>query len=184
MIDETNEGVEFEPDLDDADVDFESDEEFEEALNDRASARFDNLKTRGRQALSSAAERGRERLYVAADRGRGRLADALDSAADRIDDRLAHGSDYLRTHDVDVMRDDLSNAIRRYPLLSAGVAIGTGYLLGRVLTDAIPHRGRRRGRNSVGKQLSRAVVSSLGAIVASRVRDSLARSRSPDIVDD
>jgi hypothetical protein len=135
--------------------------------------------------LSTAKERGRERLYDAADRGRGRLADALDSAADRLDDRLAHSSNYLRTHDVDVIRDDLSNTIRRHPLLSAGVAIGAGYLIGRVFSDAALRAGKRsRSRNRVGRQLSRAVVGSIGAMVASRMRNALGRPRSPEIVDD
>ena len=182
MIDDTNDGVEFEAELE-QDIDFESDERLDDAVGESPRhSRFDGLKARGREAISNVAERGRERLYVAADRGRGRLADAIDTAAERIDDRLSGGATYLRTHDVDVMRDDLSNTIRRYPLLSAGVAIGAGYLIGRALD--LPRPGRRRNRGRVGKQLSRAVVSTLGAIVAARMRDSLTRPRSPDIIDD
>ena len=185
MSDDRNDSVEFEPDLADQEVDFESDEELEDALNERTGrSRFDGLKARGRQAFSSATEKGRERLYVAADRGRSRLADALDTAAERLDDRLTDSSRYLRTHDVDYIRDDLSNTIRRYTLLSAGVAVGAGYLIGRVFMDAIPHPGRRRKRGRAGKQLSRAVVSSLGAMIAARMRDSFSRPRSPDIIDD
>ena len=182
MIDDTNDGVEFEPDLDE-DIDFESAERLDDAVGESTlQSRLEGLKARGREAISSVTERGRERLYGAAERGRGRLADAIDTAAERLDDRLTEGSRYLRTHDVDVMRDDLSNTIRRYPLLSAGVAIGAGYLIGRALD--LPRPGRRRNRGRVGKQLSRAIVSSVGAIVAARMRDSLTRPRSPEIVDD
>ena len=188
MNDDLNESVEFDSELEDEDVEFESDEEVEEALHQRtARTRLEGLKARGRHALSGAAERGRERLHNVADRGRGRLADAIDSTADRLDDRLSHSANYLRTNDVDVIGDDLANQIRRHPLLSAGIALGTGYLVGKVLGNGSSRRGRRgRKRALVENKLGRAVLSSVGAVMAARVRDSLTRRppRSPDMVDD
>ena len=187
MRDDMNEDIEFEPDFEtDDEIEFEPDEGFDdiEYAGTGRSRRLDEIKARGRQALHNAADRGRERIYDAAERGRGRLATAIDSAAGRVDQRLHESADYLRTHDVDGIRQDLSNQIRRHPLLSAGVALGAGYLIGRVLVDSGPRRGRR-GHSGVGRQLSRALVSGVGAMLTARVRDSLARRPpSQDVIDD
>jgi ElaB/YqjD/DUF883 family membrane-anchored ribosome-binding protein len=42
------------------------------------------------------------------------------------------GSDYLRTHDFDEIRGDLEREIRAHPIKSLAIALGTGYLLGKL----------------------------------------------------
>lgn len=139
MIDDTGEGF-----------------EFEDTADDR------------QPVISRAAERGREQLYDAADRGKGRLADAIETAADQLDDRLSHTAHYLRTHDVEVIRDDFIEQVRRHPLLSAGIAVGTGYLIGRVLGGRRGARNRMRAK--VGHQLRRALVGAAVATIATKAR--------------
>jgi hypothetical protein len=42
------------------------------------------------------------------------------------------GSDYLRNHDIDEMRSDLEREIRAHPIKSIALALGAGYVLGRL----------------------------------------------------
>jgi ElaB/YqjD/DUF883 family membrane-anchored ribosome-binding protein len=165
-------GVDHEPDFEEEEFDIEADEDFEEALDGRYSS-MEELKARGREAFSSARERGRERVYEAAARSKVRAAEALDSARTRLDDRFAYSAEYLRTRDVDRMGEDFIDAVRRRPLLSAGIALGAGYLVGKALNVGLP--GRRRKRSSgLGGQLGRAIASSLATMVAAKVSQSLA----------
>lgn len=113
----------------------------------------------GKEAVAERVEEGKQRVGQALDSGRSRVASQLDRAGDRLHDRARgmeeHGgmqrragkvadragdaldtsAEYLRTHDIDEMRDDLENTIRERPLLSVGVAIGAGFLLARILRD-------------------------------------------------
>lgn len=41
-------------------------------------------------------------------------------------------SDYLRTHDVNAMRSDLEREIRAHPIKSLAIALGTGWVLGKI----------------------------------------------------
>jgi ElaB/YqjD/DUF883 family membrane-anchored ribosome-binding protein len=41
-------------------------------------------------------------------------------------------SDYLREHDIDEMRTDLEREIRAHPIKSIAIALGAGYVLGRI----------------------------------------------------
>ncbi len=41
-------------------------------------------------------------------------------------------SDYLRGHDMDEMRTDLEREIRAHPIKSIAIALGAGYVLGRL----------------------------------------------------
>lgn len=120
--------------------------------------------------LARAAERGREEFYGVADRGKDRLADAIEMGIDELDDRLSHTAHYLRTHDVEVIRDDFIQQVRRHPLLSVGIAVGTGYLVGKALGGKASRGRRGRLRAKAGQQLRRALVAGLAAVVAARSR--------------
>ena len=100
-----------------------------------------------------------------------RAAEALESAGTRLDDRFAYGAEYLRTRDVELMGEDFIAQVRRRPLLSAGIAMGAGHLVGKAIAVSVP--GRRRKKKGIGSQLSRAIVSSLATMVAARVSQSL-----------
>lgn len=41
-------------------------------------------------------------------------------------------SEYIRSHDIEEMRSDLEREIRSHPLKSIAIALGTGYLIGRI----------------------------------------------------
>ena len=104
-------------------------------------------------------EEGKERGGEAVHGGKNRLADQIQRVGDRLQERartmeetggvqgraghvalragetIDRGADYIRSHEVDEMRDDLENAIRHRPLLSIGIAAGAGFLLARLLRD-------------------------------------------------
>jgi ElaB/YqjD/DUF883 family membrane-anchored ribosome-binding protein len=99
------------------------------------------------------------RVERALSSGRGRIADQLQRVGERIEERARHmedaggmqrraghavqrasdaldsGADYIRSHEVNEMREDLEDAIRGRPLLSVGVALGAGFLLARLMRD-------------------------------------------------
>jgi len=174
--------IEFDPEFDE-DVDFEADEEFEEALDNRSFRDIDveELKARGREAWQSARDRGRERLSDAAVRGKSRLADTIENTATVLDDRLYGSAEYLRSSDIEVMRDDFVDAVRKRPLLSAGIALGAGYLIGKAID--VPHIGRRSKKSKFRRQIQRAVVSGLATMVASRLREAVMSAEAP-VVDE
>ncbi len=98
----------------------------------------------------------RGRVTSMVDSGKARLAGSLHDLGDRIEhtgrdlesgnfvvrpvgrvldstgNALESGARYLRTTDIDVIGDDVVDGIRSHPLVSAGIAIGCGVLLGRV----------------------------------------------------
>lgn len=168
--------IEFDPEFD-ADVDFEADDEFEEALEYRSFRNIDELKARGREAWQTARERGRARLNEAAVRGKTRLADSIENTATVLDDRLYGSAEYLRSNDMEVIRDDFVETVRKRPLLSAGIALGAGYLIGKALD--VPHIGRRKKKSRFRRQIQRAVVSGLATMVASRLRDAVGAIEEP-----
>jgi ElaB/YqjD/DUF883 family membrane-anchored ribosome-binding protein len=45
---------------------------------------------------------------------------------------LEVGSDYLRGHDIEDMRNDLEREIRAHPIKSIAIALGAGYLIGKL----------------------------------------------------
>lgn len=118
-----------------------------------------NLRDRVSEKVEEGREAVGERVGSALDTGRNRIADQMERASGRLSERaremedtggvqrragqvalrasgaLESGADYLRTHEMDQMRDDLEHAIRERPLLSVGVAVGAGFLLARLLRD-------------------------------------------------
>lgn len=127
----------------------------DESLGERGSDLLDEGRERGRDMLRE----GRERAGEAADAGRDRIAGKLEELGGRLEERgreaqqrggvqgragqaavraggaLDSSAEYLRSHDVDDMRDDLERQIRDRPLVSVGVALGAGFLLARILRD-------------------------------------------------
>jgi len=110
-----------------------------------------------REKAQEIGERIRERAAEAAESGRERAAEGLEDASRRLHERarslesehgmkhragramhrasamLESGADYLRTHDFDSARNDATRQVRSHPIASLGIAIGTGFLLGRLL---------------------------------------------------
>jgi hypothetical protein len=168
-----SENVEFTEDMDNEGIEFDSDDELEDALDERAyESSSEWLKERGRAAWTSAAERGRRRIIEEGNRRKARVADVLEGTASRLDERLTYGAEYLRNTDVEMMRDDLVAQVRKRPLLSVGIAVGAGFLVGKAMNVASGGSGRGpTGR--IGKQIRRALISTATAMIASRLRDAV-----------
>ncbi len=66
----------------------------------------------------------------------------LDSAGNSIEG----GANYLRTHNIGVIGDDFVDNIRQHPLVSAGVAIGVGWMLGQMFGGGEEEEPRRTAR--------------------------------------
>ncbi len=62
---------------------------------------------------------------------------------DRAGNSLEGGANYLRTHSIGVIGDDLVDSIRQHPLVSAGVAIGVGGMLGQMLGGGEEEKSRQ-----------------------------------------
>jgi hypothetical protein len=62
--------------------------------------------------------------------------DGINGARARLQARATRAvevsSDYVRTHDVGEMRSDLEREIRAHPIKSIALAVGAGYLLGKL----------------------------------------------------
>lgn len=168
MIDRTDyeedDDLDLEDDLED-DLADDLDEGFDNEF-DATARRFSALKSGGRRVLGAVAQQGKRRIVDAADRGKHRIAD-----------RLEDGADYLR-NDIEIIHDDFITSVQRNPLMSAGIAIGVGFLLGKALTPPAFGRGRKKG--GLGAQLSRAIVSSAAALAAARLKDSFLTMDEPE----
>lgn len=97
------------------------------------------------------------RVSNVADTGKSKLAGTMHDLGDRIEHKgrefqsgnvfvrpvgrvlnstgeaLEDGAQYLRSSDFGVIRDDVVTGIRNHPMLSAGIAVGCGWLLGRIV---------------------------------------------------
>jgi hypothetical protein len=182
----------------------------------------------GRERVEDAIDDGRERVGSALDAGKLRLADGisrigtqLDERATRFDEdgtlggragRYMHrasdmaqdSAEYLRTHDLDIIGDDIVGQIRARPLLSCGVALGAGFLLGSAGSGGRSSRreredsdrdddrydadryARRRDRDdddesTIRSQLGRAVVSGITTLLTREIHARVAgRDRGRD----
>ena len=63
---------------------------------------------------------------------RARLQTAAGPMIKRARTAVDSSAEYLRGHDVDEMRSDLEREIRAHPIKSIALAIGAGYVLGRL----------------------------------------------------
>jgi ElaB/YqjD/DUF883 family membrane-anchored ribosome-binding protein len=110
-----------------------------------------------RERTSEAVERGKDRAHEAVEQGRDKLAAGAERIGDRLHDRaneleqrggvggrvgtglhragdsIEDAAEYVRSHDLSEVRDDLERQIRTHPLISVGIALGAGYILGRIL---------------------------------------------------
>lgn len=170
---DVNDGSEFNPDVEYEDIGPDAADDLDDDFGEYESSnpRMEDLKARGREALSGAAEAGKKRLADAAKRSKERIAEKLEDAASQIDGRLFYGADYLRTTDIEVIRDDFIDVVRKRPLLSAGIAIGAGFLIGKVMGVGSGGSRRKRGGSNITSQVGRALVGSLAAMAASRLRN-------------
>lgn len=145
------------------------------------------------------------------------VASRIGSASDRLDERarrmemeggikrqagramhkasetLESGADYVRSHGISSMRDDLTSQIRSHPYLSVGAALGTGFLLGRVFggggeeeeeegRESRYARGRLREEDegffgSAKRQVGRAMMTGLSGYLANQVRGKMSGPR-------
>jgi hypothetical protein len=152
------------------------------------------------------------------DQGKARLADGLHVLGDRIEhtgrdlesgnafvrpvgrvlDRAGNsiegGANYLRTHGIGVIGDDFVDGIRHRPLVSAGVAVGVGWMLGRMMGggDEDDHRREASSRDEhregthkreraaastldrVKGRVTELVASGIALMAARRIRDRIA----------
>jgi ElaB/YqjD/DUF883 family membrane-anchored ribosome-binding protein len=62
--------------------------------------------------------------------------DGVNGARARLQQRASRAvevsNEYLRTHDFDEMRTDLEREIRAHPIKSIAIALGAGYVLGKI----------------------------------------------------
>ncbi len=127
----------------------------------------------------------------------GMLARPVGRLLDRTGNAIESGGNYLRTRDIDVIGDDFVTGIRNHPLVSAGVAVGFGWLLGRMVggeseeeesRPASPreekheeHReeqhedsGRPSMFDKVKGRMTEMVASGLASVAARQIRDRIA----------
>ncbi len=104
------------------------------AFRERAADALEQGKSRVAGGMESLGERLEERgESLAAEAG---LKRKLGRAMGRTGDAMESGGAYLRTHPVEVIGDDVVEAIREHPLASVGLALGAGFLVGRLLGAA------------------------------------------------
>lgn len=146
-------------------------------------------------------ERVRSRASDMVESGKGQVANRIEQLGERIEERarpleeegglkgragrvvhrtgdaLESGADYLRTHPISSIRDDVSGQIRAHPFLSVGAALGAGFVLGRIFGGGEEEEGmeERRGEpgmfDGVRRQIGRAATTGLTGLVARQVRD-------------
>jgi len=168
---------------------------------------------KAKQKASSAIESGKEKLAGGVDRlgtrleerarpmeEQGGLKGKVGGAVHGVGDALESSAEYLRTHEVGTISDDIKTQIREHPFASVGIALGTGFVLGRVfgggeeeeeeegdheherLEALLRTRGRelRRGNGFMSQMrgpLGRAVASGATALLARQVRNRIAGGR-------
>ena len=121
---------------------------------DQAEGMVDQARHKGQEAMDQVKDTGQHAAAVAtekADQGIDKAADAAQGLADTLRDKattlpggetttdlayqaasgLERGADYLRDKDVNALRGDLEDLIRRYPTQSIVVGLAAGFLLAR-----------------------------------------------------
>lgn len=172
----------------------------------------EEIGARGKEGVAS---RVKHKASDLAESGKAQVAGGLDSAGNRLDetasnleaqggvkapagkvlhkagDALEGGAEYLRSNRLSNIGSDITDQIRSHPLVSAGVALGTGFVLGRItgggeeeeeeLRERERVRGfRKRGEeepgmfNGVGSRLGGALLAGVTALAARRIRDTVA----------
>lgn len=127
-------------------------------MKQQAKQRGQAVKQEAKQKAKNVGKRAKSRASQAAESQKGRAANKMHGASDRLDqkaqrmqaqggmkakagqaagrtgDALDRSADYLQTHRVGTIQDDLKGQIRRHPFLSVGAAMGSGFLLGNMLS--------------------------------------------------
>ncbi len=128
-----------------------------EAFKEAAGHMGDNLRDKAadlgedaRENLSEYGGRLGDRLRTGAGTGLGKAAEAVQTAGDwivqkgdpiakaapvarQVADALGTSAEYLRTQDMEKMKDDVEKEVQEYPLRSAAIVFGIGFVLGRIL---------------------------------------------------
>ncbi len=142
----------------------------------------------GMQSVSEKIDRRAESMEE-----RGGIGGRVGKLLHRAGDAIESGANYIRTHELSTIRDDVTTQIREHPFASVGVALGTGFVLGRVFSggdeemeERIEQLERRlhsreeeleRVREESGgmrHQLGKALGSGLSLLVARQVRNRIA----------
>ena len=169
---------------------------------------------KAKQKASSAIESGKEKLAGGVDRlgtrleerarpmeEQGGLKGKVGGAVHGVGDALESSAEYLRTHEVGTISDDIKTQIREHPFASVGIALGTGFVLGRVFgggeeeeeeegdherelerIHALRMRGREERYNGgffsqMRGPLGRAVASGATMLLARQVRNRISGER-------
>jgi ElaB/YqjD/DUF883 family membrane-anchored ribosome-binding protein len=115
-------------------------------LKDKASETADDVK----ENISEYGGRLGDRLRTEAVSGLDRAAEAVHTAGDwivqkgdpiakaapvarQVADALGTSAEYVRTQDMTKMKADVENEVQEYPLRSAAIVFGIGFVLGRIL---------------------------------------------------
>lgn len=128
-----------------------------EAFKEAASHMGDKIKDKASELGDTAQENvseygGRlgERFRAGAGSGLDRAAEAIDNAGDwivqkgdplakaapvarQVADALETSAEYLRTQDLTKVKTDVEKEVQEYPLRSAAIVFGIGFVLGRML---------------------------------------------------
>lgn len=159
-----------------------------EGMGERLRHRAGEMVEERKEQVASGIDRASDKLEERAntmDEGGG-MSRRAGRAMHKASDMLEEGAEYLHTKPVSTIRDDITDQIREHPYVSVGVALGTGFLLGRALgggeeeeeTEHRRFRGRMRemptheqGMLSAARpSIGRALAAGLGGVLANQVR--------------
>ena len=163
-------------------------EGIKDRVMDKARSAVEGGKNRAAEGMLSVSEKIEHRAESMEERGG--IGGRLGKLMHRAGDALESGANYIRTHELSTIRDDVSTQIREHPIASVGVALGTGYVLGRVFgggdeekEERIERLERRllsrereldrlhEERGGMRGQLGKALGTGLSMLVARQVRN-------------
>ncbi|HEX6939578.1 MAG TPA: hypothetical protein VF158_09205 [Longimicrobiales bacterium] len=165
-----------------------------EGLKERVVERARSAMEGGKERAADRMERMGERVERRAEamEMRGGVSERVGKAMHRAGDALESGAEYIRTHELSTIRDDVSTQIREHPFMSVGVALGTGFVLGRMFGGEEENEARierlerklawrerelEQAREEAGGmrgQLGRALGGGLSMLIARQVRKRIA----------
>lgn len=156
-----------------------------EGMIERGKHRVGDMMEGGKEQIASRVDQASERLE---ERGRsmeqqGGLKGQTGKVVHKTGEALGSGAEYLQTHGMGSIADDITRQLREHPYLSVGIAFGTGMLLGRLFSggedEEEEHRRRYRQRRqhrenrlmeTLKKPAGRALVGGVTAYAARQIR--------------
>ena len=80
--------------------------------------------------------------------------------------------------EIQEWKTQLEKVVREHPIISAGIAVGAGVLIARLVKDALDDDGSRKRRRKrrggiFGSELGRALMGSLATMAAAKIQESL-----------